>query len=546
MREIAEAYIEHSEKHFKTKLHFFHLGRAGDPSVLEYYKEITYHGWDEIKEAYQEYVSKLDRTEPPLMDIKLSDNTIQPRVSEKHKTIVSIITGDELVSLREKHRYKLFDKNLRFGLGQNKINKGIVETAKGDPANFYFYNNGITITSKGFKHRETNQTLRVEYPQIINGAQTVNAIYEAYRNKLNTKRRREPSSDAEKGVKQEFSKIKVLFRVIQDAEKDGRKTSDFEEKVIRYNNSQNSVKVTDFYANNPEQIQIQRLMAKFGYFYEIKRGDRKFLDSGKEKHNLLNYTQKDFKYWDEKITIDKLAVIWMAYAINPSLAAASKRNIFGYAQDKYYDMVFDEKLLSEARVKEMILAWHLYQAVHAQSDIYSSKIGEGQIISKIAQWKQDSPDAVKSHENISTIINKSVLFGGMIKKDISGIDTFSGQKDNLLEKVREYHFFSKGYNLALATIKLIFDQCGYTKPLLENDLYTNKNFLSRRVVNTWLKTILDELIKKEHAEFEKNAGSSLQTFYGRDDTWKNIKKRFENLKYDLDKEYKEIFPLNFG
>jgi len=56
--------------------------------------------------------------------------------------------------------------------------------------------------------------------------------------------------------------------------------------------------------------------------------------------------------------------------------------------------------------------------------------------------------------------------------------------------------------LTLAIIKLIFDQCGYVKPLLENDLYRNKKFLSQYVVDSWLKTILDELIKKEHIEFE--------------------------------------------
>ncbi len=547
IREIAEEYLRYSKQSFKTKLLFFHLGRAGDPSILKHYEgKIKYYGWDEIKEEYQEYVSKLDRTEPPYMDIRLNDDVIKPGVSKKHMTLVSIITGDELIKLRQSYRYKLFDKNLRFGLGQNKINKGIADTAKGEPGNFYFYNNGITITSKGFKHRETNQTLRIEYPQIINGAQTVNAIYDAYKNKLNDKRRRESSSDAEKEVKEEFAKIKILFRVIQDAEKDGRKTSQFEEKVIRYNNSQNSVKETDFYANNPEQIAIQKLMAKFGYFYEIKRGDRKFLDSGKETHNLLNMRRKDFKYWDEKITIETLAIVWMVYAVDPSLAAAKKSSIFGYAQDKYYNLVFDEKSVSEDRVKEMILAWHLFQAIKVQSDIYSNKQRDGQIISKITQWNKDATDAAKSHQNIRDIISRSILFGEMMKKDISNFDTFVEQKENLLAMVREYYFFSKGYNLTLAVIKLIFDKCGYVRPLLDHDLFCKKEFLSEQVVNPWLKIILDELIKKEHAEFEKNIGSSLQTFYGRDDTWKNIQNKFKKLRYKMDKEHKDIFPLALG
>ena len=47
--------------------------------------------------------------------------------------------------------------------------------------------------------------------------------------------------------------------------------------LIRCNNTQNSIKETDFYANNSEQIEIQRLMSEQGFFYEIKRGDRKYL-----------------------------------------------------------------------------------------------------------------------------------------------------------------------------------------------------------------------------------------------------------------------------
>lgn len=55
------------------------------------------------------------------------------------------------------------------------------------------------------------------------------------------------------------------------------------------------MKVTDFYANEREQIDIQRIMADYGYFYEIKRGDRKYLESNpREKQNAIyGNRQKD-------------------------------------------------------------------------------------------------------------------------------------------------------------------------------------------------------------------------------------------------------------
>ena len=129
-------------------------------------------------------MSKRDRTEPKSIEISLLDDPLEPDCG-KHKTLVSLITGDEIVNLRQQHRYKLFDKNLRFSLGENKINKAMSQTALGEPECFYFYNNGITITSKSFKYKPTNRKLKIEYPQVINGAQTVNAIYAAFEDRKN-------------------------------------------------------------------------------------------------------------------------------------------------------------------------------------------------------------------------------------------------------------------------------------------------------------------------------------------------------------------------
>jgi len=190
------------------------------------------------------------------------------------------------------------------------------------------------------------------------------------------------------------------------------------------------------------------------------------------------------------------------------------------------------------------MAWHIFQAIKVQSEMYGSTTTKGQIFSKIAQWNKDNPGAKKSHETIKTIIHNSVLFGKITKKDVSDFDKFFEEKNEILEEIKKYQFISRGNYLILAIIKLVFGKCGYIEQLLKYDLYTNKKFLSQNVVNRWLKTILDELIVKEHEEFEKNVGSSLQNFYKRNDTWSNIQNRFRRLSRSVDKEYKEIFPLD--
>ena len=549
IKEIAEQYIKYKRIRFKPKLHFFHLGHASPNALQPFEKNIEYYDWEKIKDGYQEYRSRLDRTEPSKIEITLNYDYIQPNnISDKHKTFISIMTGDEIVTLREQHRYKLFDKNLRFGLGKNKINKGIMQTAQNHAGNFYFYNNGITITSQNFKYKPTNNKLTIESPQIINGAQTVNAIYEAYKERKNQIARTQPEKDATEVTKKEFAKINLLFRVIQDSEKDGKKTSNFEENVIRYNNSQTLIKEADFYANRPEQIKLQELFAKFGYFYEIKRGDREYLKSGKAIHNLLNKQKKDFKHWDEKITIEKLASLWMAYYVEPNLNTVRKQNIFGFGKDKNYEAVFKEvDKITDDYIKEMILAYNLFDCIAKQADIYSSSSKKGQIMTKLNKITNSNGD--KDFSNAKKMIQESFLFSDIVKNDFKSKKVFLEKKDKATEMVRKYHFFSMGKYMVLAIFKMILKECKYEKTLLSSKLFHDKEFIKEKLVKAWLKTILDELLIKEYEKFEhEHPGLSKQKheFHRRKEIWDNITKEFKNLDYKKEKEFTDIFPLDMS
>ena len=558
IKEIAKDFKIYSKQGYKPRLHFFHLGRA-DKTILDYYDDIIYYDLEDILNQYNEYDSKRDRTEPPEIDLQLEFPGTEPNINQKHKTFVGVITGDELIRLRELYRYKLFDKNLRFSLGKNKVNKGIIETTKQEASNFYFYNNGITITSKGFKYKSTNNTLEIKFPQIINGAQTVNAIYSAYKEKENRLSRRN-SSDSDEEVKKIFSEIKLLFRVIADDSKDGKKTSVFEEKVIKYNNSQSSIKETDFYANNGEQIKLQEFFAEFGYFYEIKRGDRKYLDENtKEEHNLLKKKKSDFKYWDEKITMEKLASLWMAYYvcnvldkdnISPTLDKTKKGSIFGYSGDKYYDFIFEkEDKLSDEIVKEMILAYNLFETIEEQTEVFGNKIKTGQIIAKLPQINKDNDKSTfilkeNLFDNVKKIINDSFIFNTTLKKQFDNKNIFFENKEAVTQKIREYQFFSMGKYLTLAIFKLILDKCEYTDEIIKANLFKDKAFIKEKIIKKWLPIILDDLIKVEYDKI-KNDISNPKIFYQRNEVFGNIKKRFKRLHIDKDKEFKELFPLNF-
>ena len=544
LKEIAEDYIKFREKdNYQVKLRMFHLGTCEDQVKNHYVNRIEYYGWSEIKDEFEEYSSKLEKTEPSSIKIELEHEKLEPKLNSRHRTFVSIISGSEIIRLREQFRYKLFDKNLRFGLGKNKINNEISECAKSWPQNFYFYNNGLTITSGGFKFKEASNSLRIDSPQIINGAQTVNSIFSAYKQELNKQRRRYPYDDAEKAVMEKFKEIQVLFRVIQDSERTESSASDFERNVIRYNNSQNSIHQTDFYANADEQIKLQRHFAKFGYFYEIKRGERKYLEEQKEEHLLLKMKKADFSHWGDKISIDKIASVWMAYKVDPTLGKVQKANIFGSDYSKGYQLIFDPEKINENYAKEMILAFNLFDLIDQQTKIYGNTISDGQILLKLSEYQTED---LKSLQNIQRIIQSNFVLPKVFKKKIETHESLIESKDNLLTCLQEYYYFSMARYLSLAIFRQIIEQCNYRETLVDDTYcrFANKDYL-KKIVEQWLKIVVDELIRKEYEEYKSSIGNSVKSFYNRSGTWENVQRDFRMLEFKLDKEFTEIFELPY-
>ena len=64
--------------------------------------------------------------------------------------------------------------------------------------------------------------------------------------------------DAEMRVNAHFTKIKILCRIVTSTKGDD---TNFATNLTKYTNSQNDVKVFDFCANRPEQIEIQKKIA---------------------------------------------------------------------------------------------------------------------------------------------------------------------------------------------------------------------------------------------------------------------------------------------
>lgn len=104
-------------------------------------------------------------------------------VVKPDNTFIFLLGADHVFELYEKFGTRLFLKNVRNPLTVS-VNQRMKESASNEPGNFFGYNNGITaITKKVYPYYEkTSKKISVSGIQIINGAQTVKSIAEAYKN----------------------------------------------------------------------------------------------------------------------------------------------------------------------------------------------------------------------------------------------------------------------------------------------------------------------------------------------------------------------------
>ncbi len=186
--------------------------------------------------------------------------------SDKYQSYLSCISGNELVKIYDDFGQKLFEQNVRTFLQfRGNVNKGLRNTIEYDPTMFFAYNNGITATASDVEI-ENNRITKIHNLQIVNGGQTISAIYAAVKN-----------------LKQDVSDIAVQMKlsVVKDAEKQ----SDFVSKVSEYANTQNKINKSDFFSNNPFHKEFKnhskRIFApttdgsqrRTRWFYERVRGE---------------------------------------------------------------------------------------------------------------------------------------------------------------------------------------------------------------------------------------------------------------------------------
>ena len=178
------------------------------------------------------------------------------------RVLVGKVPVTEIANLFNRHKNMLLERNIRryLGLHSNRVNQAIYKTLidqqKRD--NFYFFNNGITMICKKFRHNALqgeNYQLKLEGIQIINGGQTCKTIQQTiYPNQKQL-------------LEENFEKVYVLIRIYELAEDD----QDFVRDITFATNSQNPVDLRDLKSNDEFQTQLEIGLKDMGYTYKRKR-----------------------------------------------------------------------------------------------------------------------------------------------------------------------------------------------------------------------------------------------------------------------------------
>lgn len=212
----------------------------------------------------------------------------------------------------------LTSKNLRQFRGLTEVNESIGKTLVGNPDNFWYFNNGITVLCEslrkkplGGNNNETG-TFECEGASVVNGAQTVGTIV-----------------DVSKANSVALQKARVLVRLVSlENCPDG-----FADEITRAANTQNRIEKRDFAALDPNQKRLRTEL---------------YLENQKE---YAYQTGEQPPQGDSGCTLDEAAVALACRVPDVSLAVQAKREVGMLYEDitkPPYNVIFNNGTTAKA------------------------------------------------------------------------------------------------------------------------------------------------------------------------------------------------------
>lgn len=293
---------------------------------------ITYkeYGINNIEDLYKS--TKVSIKINDKFDVKIEDGF--ELITDKYKVFTTAIDGAWLKDKYDKYKEALFSTNIRDYLGsrnsQANINNKIKETASNSEDVFFAYNNGITIIVNNLDTSEFKEKKEINISglAIVNGAQTTGAI----------------SSSKAKN----FSNIKVLARFVQYFDKT------IIDNIIRYNNTQNYIEISDYRSNDDVQ---RRLRDEFSHIENYKY-------SGARRGG----TEDKIPRSQNILPTDTVAQAIAAFHQEPRLSYNEVKTI--WTNDKTYSKFFNDSL----KATHVVFCYSLLKSLEDYKNYLKMKI----------------------------------------------------------------------------------------------------------------------------------------------------------------------------
>ncbi len=311
------------------RLYFITTGKTGDavkdrveqglnqikayPDLVEDRSEFRYLDYSGLNQEIREAQASSDFSDKRIEIPMMRDAEGVPWChfeGDDRDLYIGEVGGGILADILQEHKASLFTMNIREYVGDSKTNKQIIQTALNDPANFEYFNNGVTAVAGRITPDPSKGVLICEKMSIINGAQTVKSL-------LNATRKRSGAQY------KPLRRVRVLLRLMSF-----KYPSEvlFVRDVTRYNNTQNALKIADFRSNDVVQKDMARRfsglnLAGRDYEYKNKRGEK--------KRNSI------------AVTLEELTKALFAFRFGPDDCYGGTTKLFDASPTGLYTKVFE-------------------------------------------------------------------------------------------------------------------------------------------------------------------------------------------------------------
>ena len=283
--------------------------------------------------------------------------------TEEWSAYTTAVPAKWLYELYRKHKTDLFSANYRDYLGSRQsdrnINNGIKRSAENQPDQFWVFNNGITALVNSFELDldDEKKEIRIDGISIVNGAQTTGAIGSL-----------DNSPD-------ENAMVPIRFIECADAE--------IVQEIVRYNNSQNRMRPSDFRSTDDIQKRLRQ---------EFDKHKAKVIYSGGRRGGADDAIRRR----QNRIPSDTVTQALTAFHGDPIRAYKYKSRIWD--EDKYYTKVFND----QTHAGHILFVYSLHKTILDTKEQLTEKVKSG---TKLTTTEQNKRKFLSLRGSVYLLIN---------------------------------------------------------------------------------------------------------------------------------------------